>query len=363
MKKIITDDALSFDDIILEPQYSEIKSRSDVDLRMCLLSHDKKTKYFFNLPIISSPMDTVTEEEMVFQMWKNGGLGIIHRYCTIDEQVEMVLDSYRKYQENTPTEIHQGFVVGASIGVTGDYLERAKELIDSGVQILCIDIAHGHHLLMKNAIKELEKIIPPHIHIMAGNVATFNGFKDLCEWGADSIRVGISSGAACSTAINTGHGLPTLQSIIECERYKFMSNNHFDVAIIADGGIKRPGDIVKAIAAGADFCILGSMLAGTKCSPGDIINTEGKWMKNYRGSASFEAQKARGQKTPRVEGVSALVPYKGKIENVLSLIKDGLNSGCSYSGVDKLADLKYKAICRKVTISGFHQGIPHILSK
>lgn len=358
--ELVINEALSFDDVILLPQYSDIKSRKDVDLTMKLWSQDGKTQYSFSLPVISSPMDTVTGPEMAYFMWKNGGLGILHRYCSIEEQVEMVNQAYKKFNEEVVFS-NRNLIIGAAIGANGDYLERANALISAGVQIICIDVAHGDSKHMRTALAYLQKIVPGYIHIMAGNVATPDGFERLASWGANSVRAGVSSGAACSTAIATGHGLPTLATIDLLHRSKL--DKCFDkCAIIADGGIRSPGDLVKSFAFGADFCILGSMLAGAKCAPGEIINQNGKWMKNYRGSASYAAQKARGQDKPRVEGVSALVPYKGKIENILDSIKDGLQSGCSYSGVNKLSELNQIALYAKITNAGYNQSIPHILN-
>lgn len=339
--------ALSFDDIDLLPQYSEVSSRSQVNTQMTL-----KTKsdinYTFKLPIISSPMKSVTEAEMCIRMDKNGGLGILHRFCSIEEQVFMVKTFFN--------EIPDG-IIGAAIGANGDYLERAKQLVDAGVKIICVDIAHGHSAIMKLALEELNKILPTDVHIMAGNVATGIGFIDLEEWGADSVRVGISSGAACSTAIKTGHGLPTLQSII----YANQARRGRNVQIIADGGMKKPGDLVKAFAAGADFCILGSLLAGTKASPGKIIKQEdGKWMKEYFGSASEKSQVLAGKTKVYEEGVSALVPYTGKLENTLESLYNGIVSGCSYSGVKDLLSLRHQAIYQEITTAGYLQAIPHV---
>jgi len=200
-------------------------------------------------------MDTVTESSMAIAMQAFGGLGIIHRYNTIDEQVALVRDARMKGENH----------VGAAIGVTGDYEERSCMLYDAGARIICLDIAHGHHAMMKSAIKNLKKVFGDDVHIMAGNVASLEAFDDLSKWGADSIRVGIGGGSICSTRIVTGHGVPTLQSVLDCSR------SVYGTKIIADGGIKTTGDVVKAIAAGADFVIVGSMLAGTNETAGAVL--------------------------------------------------------------------------------------------
>jgi len=239
-------EALSFDDVLLVPKYSEIKSRRTTDLTSKLSDN-----LVFDLPVISSPMDTITESEMASTMASHGSLGIIHRYNTIAEQVDLIKDC-------------KG-TVGAAVGGSEDFEERACAAHDAGAKILCVDVAHGHHILMKNALKRLREIFGNVVHIMAGNVATLEGFNDLALWGADSIRVGIGGGSICSTRLVSGHGVPTFQSILECSR------SEHNAKIIADGGVKTTGDMAKALAAGADFVMIGSMLAGTKETPGEIF--------------------------------------------------------------------------------------------
>ena len=237
--------ALSYDDVLLRPQYSDINSRSDIDI-----SGDLGTQLTLSLPIISSPMDTVTESDMANAMTHNGASAVIHRYNTIDEQVALVSNVFEPH------------TVGAAIGVTGDFIERASELFKAGVGYLCIDVAHGHHSMMRTALGEVRKIVDDEFHIMAGNVATLEGINDLSDWGANSVRCNIGGGSICSTRIQTGHGMPGLQTIIEC------SATDREVSIIADGGIKNSGDIVKALAAGADAVMVGSLLSGTDETPG-----------------------------------------------------------------------------------------------
>ena len=189
----------SFDDVLLEPQYSDINSRSEVDIS----SELGNIKLEF--PIISSPMDTITEEKMALKMSQVGGLGIIHRYNTIDEQSKLVGSLRMIGCKN----------IGAAIGVSGEFMKRAIRVTDVGANVLCVDVAHGHHVMMERALGELKDKFAEHVHIMAGNVATLEAFEDLAKWGADSIRVGIGGGSICSTRIVTGHGVPTFQSILE----------------------------------------------------------------------------------------------------------------------------------------------------
>ena len=335
---------LSFDDVLLMPQYSDIKSRSVLKTESQL---DENIN--LKLPIISSPMDTVTEVEMARAMRKKGGLGIIHRYNTIEEQVKMV----GILRDETPVSAF----IGAAIGVTGDYLERADELVKAGVNVLCVDVAHGHHSMMRDALKNLKLAYEAKAHIMAGNVATGQASLDLAYWGADSIRVGIGGGSICSTRLVSGHGAPTLQSIVDCV------NAGCPVPIIADGGIKTSGDIVKALAAGADFVMLGSMLAGTTQSPGQVFDNGNKKYKVYRGMASSEAQINWRGKTSTPEGISTTISYKGDVNNILDDLKGGIQSGMSYSGARTIKQLHEKASFVQQTSAGRTESHTHILGR
>lgn len=331
---------LSFDDVLLVPQYSDIQSRTEeVDLSSSL------GKIELKLPIISSPMDTVTEDAMVVKMSQAGGLGVLHRYNSIEDQRNLAY-------------LCEGENIGAAIGVSGDYLTRARALIDAGVQVLCVDIAHGHHVLMRHALQTLRNTFGYDIHIMAGNVATLDGVCDLYDWGANSVRVGIGGGSICSTRIQTGHGVPTLQSIIECAK------TDRDVTIIADGGIRNSGDICKALAAGADFVMLGSMLSGTDESPGEkhYNSRTAKFYKAYRGMASVEAQIDWRGHTSSVEGVASTVDYKGPVQRVLDDISRGVRSGLSYSGARNIREFQAKSRMVQITTSGMAESKTHILN-
>jgi IMP dehydrogenase len=332
--------AISFDDVLLKPQYSEIESRKDIDLSV------KLGDLCLSLPVISSPMDTITEADMSFAIDSVGGIGIIHRYNTIEEQSKQIHSAHAKGAKN----------IGAAVGVTGDYLDRAKYAAMAGASVICVDIAHGHHHLMKNALKNLNSLFEGTVHIMAGNVATLDAFNDLSDWGANSIRVGIGGGSICSTRIQTGHGVPTLQSIIDCAR------SDRDAILIADGGIKNSGDIVKAIGAGADFVMLGSLLSGTEETPVEKNwdpNT-GSWVYPYRGMASVESQiKWRGHASS-VEGVSSFVKDKGSVLDVLQDLEKGLRSGMSYSGTRDIRTFQSKSTFIQQTPSGQVESSTHI---
>lgn len=333
----------SYDDVLLVPRHSSVNTRTEIDISNSLDSFLK-----FTLPVISSPMDTVTASSMAESMHQHGGLGIIHRYNTIEEQVALVKQTRNKQQ----------CVVGAAIGVTGDFAERASALYDAGARVLCIDIAHGHHSLMQKALLELRRVIGNKAHIMAGNVATLEAIESLADWGADSVRVGIGGGSICSTRLVTGHGIPTFQSVIDC------SKTTLDIKIIADGGIKTTGDMVKALAAGADFVMVGSMLAGTNESPGQVFSDNaGKKYKVYRGMASAMAQKSWRGKSSTPEGISTTIPYKGDVGSILEDIAGGIRSGLSYSGARTISE--FQARCEFVlqSYAGMAESSTHILSR
>jgi IMP dehydrogenase len=290
-------------------------------------------------------MDTISETEMAKAMSSSGGLAIIHRYNTIREQC---------YLAGT-AEIGSG-PVGAAVGTSGDYLERATALYDVGVKVLCVDVAHGHHILMKEALHALRKALGNRVHIMAGNIATLEGYNDLVDWGADSVRCNIGGGSICSTRVQTGHGVPGFHTIVDCA-----SAATGKVPIIADGGIRNSGDIVKALAAGADFVMLGSLLSGTDETPGDTINTrEGKF-KAYRGMASKDAQIEWRGKTASLEGVATTVSCKGPVGDVLAELERGIRSGLSYSGARTIEELQAKSQFIRQTSSGQVESGTHIL--
>lgn len=334
-------ETLAFDDVLLVPKYSDIKSRSEIDISSNL------GKIKLEIPIISSPMDTVTEASMAVALCKVGGLGIIHRYNEIEEQAQMVNDALVGGASN----------IGVAVGVTGDYLERAQQMVKEGANILCVDVAHGDHYSVKTAIRELRNNVNDSVHIMAGNVATLEGFEHLSIWGADSIRVGVGGGSICSTRIQTGHGVPTFSSILECQY------SQYDSSLIADGGIKSAGDIVKALAAGADFVMLGSLLAGTDESPGHVdIDGNGEKYKIYRGMASKEAQINWKGHYSSFEGVSGRVKYRGKVKDIIEDLARNIRSGLSYSGARNILELRKNASFIKQSSAAQIESSPHILT-
>ena len=333
-------DTLSFDDVLLLPKYSDIKSRSEVSTANHL---DEDLN--FALPIISSPMDTVTEHKMATTMAAAGGFGIVHRYNTIPEQADVLskVDGTR----------------AAAVGMTNDYLERTMHLYDNAeLDIVCVDVAHGHHAMMERCLKTLKDKFGSGLHVMAGNVASLDAFNALASWGADSVRVGIGGGSICSTRLVSGHGVPTFQSVLDCAQAEY------DTKIIADGGIKTSGDIVKAIAAGADFVMVGSLLAGTSDTPGEVFkNAEGKSYKVYRGMASSAAQNAWRGKSSSPEGVSTTVPYKGRTSDILQDLYGGIRSGFSYSGSRSFREFQNNSEFIKQSNAGQAESYTHILTR
>jgi len=381
-------ESLTYDDVNIVPKYSEVESRRDVDLTSRLT----KNRYL-NVPLVSSPMDTITEYEMAYMMWNHGGVGFIHRFMEIETQAKMVSELKSEIEsswvgtkhlyenldeeiENTNSKVQirilesmkgtkawfENSPLGAAIGVTGDYLERAQELVSSGCNVILLDIAHGHHKLVKEGLRRLKNEVNGKFEIVAGCVATALGAKDLCEWGADGLRVGIGNGSLCETRIRTGVGIPQVTALLDC----VTAADTYNCPTIADGGVRYIGDVCKGLACGADSVMLGSLLSGTKETPGDISKV-GKWpneqlFKKYRGSASFDSKIDRGE-SENVEGNSRLIPYKGKVRRIMGDIKEGIKSSCSYVGATNLDEFRSLAEFIKVTEAGQVEAKAHLLDK
>ena len=329
---------LSYDDVLLVPQYSDIRSRSEIDI-----STDLGKGLKLHLPIMSSPMDTISENHMATAIGGVGGTAVIHRYNTIEAQAEMV------------SKVAQPCVVGAAIGIGGDYLEMASALVSAGAKFLCVDVAHGHHIMMKEALYKLRDLFGDDYHLMAGNVATLDGINDLSDWGADSVRCNIGGGSICSTRIQTGHGMPGLHTIMEC------ATTDRDVKIIADGGIKNSGDMVKALAAGADAVMVGSLLAATTETPCVVtMDIEGIGWKTYRGMASKEAQIEWRGKYSSYEGVTTRLRHRGSVTPILEDLERGIRSGFSYSGARNIKEFHSTAHFIRQTASGLYESKAHI---
>ncbi len=240
----------------------------------------------------------------------------------------------------------------AAIGANGDYLERAQELVNNGVNIILIDVAHGYHKFVCDAIRSLKKSLPSKVDIIAGNIATGKAAEALQGWGANGLRVGIGGGSLCTTRIKTGFGVPNVTSLADVAQVA-------KVPVIACGGIRNSGDIAKALAVGANTVILGSLIAGTKEAPGAMIEKANGLYKRYRGAASLETKSIHGQATRNVEGESTIVPFKGKVKFVVDGLLDGLRSALSYAGAESLQEYFPEYVV--VTNAGMAEARPHLL--
>lgn len=341
MKEYLANNYICFDDILMVPQYSEVVSRTSVDLKMHIGGHS-----WLDFPVVASPMDTVCEKDMAIAIAEAGGIGIIHRFMSAKNQIRMV-EEVHSYDD-------LGLPVGAALSTTF-IEEHVEKLIEAGVSMLLIDTANGHGKMAIDSVIRLKNIVGDSVHIMAGNVATVEGYVALDVAGADSVRVGIGGGSMCTTRIVSGHGIPTLSSIINVREAKDKFN--LNAGIIADGGIRNTGDMVKAFAAGADAVMLGSMLAGTDESPGSLYFEGNNKFKSFRGMASKEANKDKDIAV--AEGVSTMIPYKGSVKDIIRDIKGGLGSGCSYTGVDFLSNLYQDSMYTRVSPLTVKESLPH----
>lgn len=329
---------LTFDDVLIVPAKSDVRSRRDPNLTTQLT---KKRK--MEIPIISANMDTITEVDMAVAMGKLGGLGILHRFISIEEQVRQIRLIKEAGIQN----------ISASIGVGDEFKDRAKSLIQAGVEILTIDIAHGHSVQMMETMKWL-KDHHPDIEIIAGNLATPEAAKDLIESGADAIKVGIGPGSMCTTRIITGCGVPQLTAIAICSEIA----KSYSVPVIADGGMKTSGDVFKALAAGASSVMLGGMLSGTLETPGEVKGGR----KQYRGMASKAAQVTWRGGVPEgmaAEGESTMVNIKGLVKDVVHEITGGIRSGMSYVNATEISEIKDKAHFIEMSYNGVHESRAH----
>ncbi|MBI1663645.1 MAG: IMP dehydrogenase [Nitrosopumilus sp.] len=470
-------EGLTFDDVLLVPKYSDITSRSQTDLSTKL-----SRNITINIPFVSANMDTVTESSMAATMARAGGIGIIHRFLTIQEQANEVLKVKRSgsvmienpysissdksiqdaldYAENKEisgllvvdsnskligivTErdllfagsngtiadvmtkdvvtakpgvslddakdilhkhrieklpiiddsgIIKGLItskditnntdypnaskdkkgrplVGAAVGVKGDFLERSESLLDAGADVLVVDIAHGHSENAISTIRNIKKAFP-NCELIAGNIATAQGAEDLIKAGVDAVKVGVGSGSICITRVITGSGVPQLTAVMNCAK---IGNDH-GIPIISDGGTRTSGDATKALAAGASSVMVGSMLGGTDESPGTVLTKNGKRFKVYRGMASLAASIGRKSKETGsisldddlndyvAEGVEAMVPYKGTVTDILKQLAGGVRSGLSYCGAHTIPQMQENAEFIKMSRAGFAESQPHDVS-
>ena len=470
-------EGFTFDDVLLVPKYSDITSRSQTDLTTKL-----SRNISINIPFVSANMDTVTESSMAGVMARTGGIGIIHRFLTIQEQAREVLkvkrsgsimienpysispdksvqdaldyaddkeisgllvvdsdskligivterdllfaNSNNKIQdvmtkdvvtaklgvtldeskeilhkhriEKLPIVDDSGIIkglitskditnnanfpnaskdkkgrplVGAAVGVKGDFLERSEALLEAGVDVLVVDIAHGHSENAMSTIRNIKKAFPD-CELIAGNIATAQGTEDLIRAGVDAVKVGVGSGSICITRVITGSGVPQLTAVMDCAK---IGKDH-GIPIISDGGTRTSGDATKALASGASSVMIGSMLGGTDESPGTVLTKNGKRFKVYRGMASLAASIGRKSKETGLisldddlndyvaEGVEAMVPYKGTVTDILKQLTGGVRSGLSYCGAHTIPQMQENAEFIKMSRAGFAESQPHDVS-
>ena len=333
--------ALTYDDIQLVPDYSEVESRKNINLETNLTTRTK-----LNIPLVASPMDTVCEKEMAIKFMQMGGVGIIHRFMSIQKQVDQILEvvNYKKT-------LGVSLPVAAAVGANGDFLGRAIELVVAGANVILIDVAHGHHKNVRLAIEKI-KNLDPNVDVIAGNIATAKAAIDLEKWGADGLRVGIGGGSLCTTRIKTGFGIPNVTCIEEIVSVT-------SLPVMADGGIRSSGDIAKALALGASNVMIGSLIAGTEESPGSIIEKQNGLYKRYRGAASLETKMTHGQEARNVEGESTIIPYKGGVKYILEGLIDGIKSALSYAGSENLKRFYPQYV--QVTNAGQNEAKPHLI--
>ena len=468
-------EGLTFDDVLLIPKRSPIVSRSQTDLRTRL-----SRKITLNIPIVSANMDTITESGMAIALAREGGIGIIHRFMTIEDQVDEILKVKRSesvmieqpytikpdvamaeakkamieynvsgllveessklvgiitrrditFEKNNKLKVSElmtkdvitakpgitieqakeilhnqrieklpviddkkhivglitskdilkmeqyphaskdrkgRLLVGAAVGVKGDYLERTEALLEAGADIIVVDIAHGHSENAINTVHMIKKAFPD-CELIAGNVATGEGTHDLIKAGVDAVKVGVGSGSICITRVVTGSGVPQLTAVIDSVKVA----REYNIPIVSDGGIRNSGDITKALAAGASSVMIGSLFGGTDESPGKTLVKNGKKYKMYRGMASFYASLGRKyrEEGPQVvdsddlndyvpEGVEAMVPYKGSVVEIIRQMVGGLRSGLSYCGAKKIQEMQMNAKFIKITSAGYTESQPH----
>ena len=345
LKDRIMQEGVTFDDVLLVPAYSEVLPR-EVSLKGRF-----SRNVTLDIPFASAAMDTVTEGPMAAAMAQKGGIGVIHKNMTAQRQAQEVASVKA-----------QGLKVAAGVGITADVLDRVKALVEAGVDAVVLDSAHGHSKGVMDALKAVKKAFPQ-LDVVVGNIATAAAAKDLIAAGADGLKVGIGPGSICTTRIVAGVGMPQLTAIAD------VAEVAGDIPVIADGGLRYSGDVVKALAAGASCVMCGSMFAGTDEAPGDVVEVDGVKMKGYRGMGSIDAMEAgsadryfqKGAKKLVPEGVVARVPYKGSVADVLFQLEGGLRSGMGYCGAPDL-DALHRARFVKISPATVKENHPHDVS-
>ena len=344
---------LTYDDVLLLPGPSEVVP-SEVETGTWLT---RKIK--LQIPLVSSAMDTVTESQMAIALSKAGGIGIIHRNLSIDDQVTHV-----KLAKNVG-------LVGAAVGVGEDGFKRSQAIIDAGVDVVVVDTAHGHHRAVLEAIERVKKFAPD-TQVIGGNIATRSGAQALINAGADGVKVGVGPGSICTTRVVAGVGVPQITAIMEANK----ACSKAGVPLIADGGLQYSGDIVKAIVAGANTVMLGSLFAGCDESPSELVEIDGVKFKVYRGMGSLGAMQSRGEQKSYSkdrymqddvlsedklvpEGIEGKIKYRGPVSSVIHQLVGGLRSGMGYAGAPDIENLRREGQLIQITAAGLKESHPH----
>lgn len=349
---MLSETGLTYDDVLIKPKRSRIDSRGDVSICSRIFSGENKENkdIILDNPIISANMDSVTERDMAQAMCDNGGLGIIHRFQSIEDQANQV-------------ESVDG-IVGGSVGINSDYIKNTKKLLDSGADLITIDVAHGHMKKNIEAVKEIRENYPD-VHLMAGNIATYQGAIDLFEAGADVIKVGIGPGSLCTTRIKSGVGIPQFTAVREANRArKDLESNKYhkykdrELRIVADGGIKKGGDMAKALGAGADAVMVGGLLASC---PESATISQSDDHTVARGSASRSAREDNEMDvTKPVEGEEVKLEEGDKVEVIMKRISNGVRSSFSYCGAKNIREFQDRIEFIKVSPTALRRNNVHL---
>ena len=359
-------EAFSYDDLLLIPQKSRILSRSETSLKTNLTQNIK-----INIPIISANMDSVTDSNVAIVMALNGSVGAIHRVMSIEKQVKEIQD-VKKYQFDTDKyplasiDKNGELIVGASLGVRDSMLQNLEKLIDAKADFIVIDVAHAHSKRVIDAVKQIKNEFRRELEIIVGNIATSEAAKDFLSLGVNGLKVGIGPGSICTTRVVTGVGVPQASAV----DWVYSISKNTDIPIIADGGIKNSGDIVKALALGASSVMVGNLFARSKEAPGEIIEKNGKLYKYYRGEASLYEMKKRFKLDKRddiknisPEGVEGIVPIEYSLEEIILKLSGGIRSGLSYMNSFNIKELRENAQFIKITHSGLIESNAHDIDK
>lgn len=345
----IPNEWLTFDDITLMPMPSSIASRNDKNLS---LRTNLTAEIVLNSPLVSSNMDTVTESDMAIAMGKAGGCGILHRFYHPKYE-----EPYKKFMEDVNRILESGVQLAFSVGLSPEDLKTIEDVVKlcetkKHLPVVCVDVAKGDQDKVFHHIRKMKEVFGDRISVIGGNVCTTLGAQMLIQAGVSAIKVGVGPSGVCSTRVVTGHGLPQLSSIIQTRMA--INSMQKNVALIADGGIRNSGDVVKALAAGADTVMIGSLFAGTNESSG--LQSDGTYL--YRGMSSKELNQELGKNNVAAEGICKVVPAKGAVRAILDEILGGIRSGMSYSNVKNLRDLNQKSVAVVVTNHGYTEGLP-----